>query len=295
MSLITSIAVKFWKGVKKKDLKRLSLQKPPEGISEITDIDYAAAADRARFADVYYERSSENRVTPVIFDIHGGGWYYGDKELNKIYAMHLTAGGKFKVVNISYRLAPRFTLADQLRDAACAINYFTEHAEQYGIDKNNVFVTGDSAGGCLAGMVVKASLNKAMADYYGVKALPRFKAVGFTSAAFGLYRYKKSPYYPYFAPLFRDLPMVEEYVDYCCNITADYPPAFVITGRGDFLRKENVDAADKMRAAKIPCVLRDDDGKDEKFTHVYNVCYPDSAPGKSANDAMLAFFESFLN
>lgn len=54
--------------------------------------------------DVYRPKSVEGAL-PVIVDIHGGGWYYGDKELNKYYCMSLVKYG-FAVVNVSYRLAP---------------------------------------------------------------------------------------------------------------------------------------------------------------------------------------------
>ena len=217
MSLLTFLISAFWNRVGKKDAKRLALQSPPQNVAEITDIDYAGAGDKMRFADVYFDKSAADSVLPVIFDIHGGGWYYGDKELNKIYAMHLTGGGKFKVVNISYRLCPSATLAEQLCDVTTAISYFAARADEYGFDKNNLFITGDSAGGNLAAMTVKASVNKAMAEYYGLGELPRFNAVGFTSAAFRLSQYEKPAFSGYFRPLFKDLSLVREYVDYDGN------------------------------------------------------------------------------
>ena len=293
MSLLTSLISAFWNRVGKKDAKRLALQSPPQDVAEITDIDYAGAGDKMRFADVYFDKSAADSVLPVIFDIHGGGWYYGDKELNKIYAMHLTGGGKFKVVNISYRLCPSATLAEQLCDVTTAISYFAARADEYGFDKNNLFITGDSAGGNLAAMTVKASVNKAMAEYYGLGELPRFNAVGFTSAAFRLSQYEKPLVSGYFRPLFKDLPPVREYVDYDADISSDYPPSYIITGNGDFLRRENLSVAEKLIAAHIPCAVYDYDGN-EKFIHVHNVCYPDSDIGKAANDGMLNFFGSYI-
>lgn len=58
---------------------------------------------------------------PVIIDIHGGGWMYGTKEINKNYCLVL-AQNDYVVVNINYRLAPDFSVADQLRDCFSPLN-----------------------------------------------------------------------------------------------------------------------------------------------------------------------------
>ena len=50
-----------------------------------------------------YKPESENKNLPLIIDIHGGGWVYGDKDLNDEYASYLASKG-YNVVTFSYRL-----------------------------------------------------------------------------------------------------------------------------------------------------------------------------------------------
>lgn len=293
MSIVESMIVKFWEGVRKKDLKRLSGQTPPENVTEFTDIDYAGAGDRMRFADVYCKAGCENTPLPVIFDIHGGGWYYGDKELNKIYALNLAADGRFKVVNLSYRLTPEATLGQQLKDVAEAVDYFVGRAREYAFDRENIFVTGDSAGGNLAGMLAKAPFNPRLREYYAIDP-PTFNAVGFTSAAFCLSGYNRPLIKSYFAPLFRDGVPEKEFIDYTAGLPGNSAPAFIITGRGDFLRKESRKVFGELRTLGVDSVLHDDDGEGRNIGHVFPVTYPNSPCGRRANRAMLDFFASHM-
>ena len=55
--------------------------------------------------DIYRPRDAEGKI-PVIIDVHGGGWVYGDKVLYSHYCMDMARRG-FAVVNFNYRLAPR--------------------------------------------------------------------------------------------------------------------------------------------------------------------------------------------
>lgn len=52
---------------------------------------------------------------PVVVDIHGGGWMYGDRELNRAYCMYLASQG-WAVMGMSYRLLPEVDLRGQVQD-----------------------------------------------------------------------------------------------------------------------------------------------------------------------------------
>ena len=55
--------------------------------------------------DVYRPGNAAGDKLPVIIDVHGGAWVYGDKERYQYYCMNLAQMG-FAVVNFTYRLAP---------------------------------------------------------------------------------------------------------------------------------------------------------------------------------------------
>ncbi len=99
MSVFFSISKAFWKTVEKSDAKNIASQTEPEGIKRICDIPYIGDGHPMHLLDVYYPEDAAHAL-PVIIDIHGGGWMYGSKELNKIYCLNLAKRG-FTVFNIS--------------------------------------------------------------------------------------------------------------------------------------------------------------------------------------------------
>ena len=100
--------------------------------------------------DIYRPRDAEGKI-PVIIDVHGGGWVYGDKVLYSHYCMDMARRG-FAVVNFNYRLAPRNRFPAGFEDMNDAVRFTLEHGEEYGLDLRNVFLVGDSAGAHMAAM-----------------------------------------------------------------------------------------------------------------------------------------------
>lgn len=99
-----SVGEWFFQGpVKKKDEERMAAQSMPEFDEEYLEIAYMDDGHPLHTLNVYRPKGSGKTKLPVIFDIHGGGWYYGDKELNAYYCKYLTKNG-FAVVDISYRI-----------------------------------------------------------------------------------------------------------------------------------------------------------------------------------------------
>ncbi len=89
--------------------------------------------------------TDENRKYPVIVSVHGGGWFYGDKELYSHYCCHLAESG-YVVVNFNYRLSPQNKYPAALEDVAYLVRYICENYRVLGIDMDNFYMVGDSAG-----------------------------------------------------------------------------------------------------------------------------------------------------
>ena len=100
----------WWnKQVLKSDQKRAAKLTKTTGVSAIKDLDYFGDGSKWHLMDVYRPKGTENEKLPVIIDIHGGGWMYGDKDLNAPYCEALAKRG-FVVVSFSYSLFPSVTL-----------------------------------------------------------------------------------------------------------------------------------------------------------------------------------------
>ena len=115
--------------------------------------------------DLYFSRTDLLKKRPVVMLIHGGAFYIGSKEsvCEQALAMALAKRGYF-VASIDYRLGFKTAPADiemsgyrAIQDAHAALRFLAHHAEGIGIDPNQVYVAGTSAGGV-------ASLNVAFMD-----------------------------------------------------------------------------------------------------------------------------------
>lgn len=140
------------------DLSRTAYWHDPEGIDVISDIAYLPDGEpdagdvRSHRLDLYIPHEAfvrGGKTTPVYIDIHGGGFLYGAKELNRNFNTHLAAEG-FAVFSLNYTLAPGAPLTGQLADIQAALKWIKAHMDEYPVDPASVFITGDSAGAALS-------------------------------------------------------------------------------------------------------------------------------------------------
>ena len=97
--------------------------------------------------DIYMPPHS-GKPTPVVINIHGGGWNKGQKESQGGFNTFFKAG--YAVANVAYRLTGHTTAPAAVEDVRCALVYLVEHAAELNIDVNKIVVMGGSAGGHLA-------------------------------------------------------------------------------------------------------------------------------------------------
>ena len=144
------IILNAFKRIGKWDASRLSKQTIDESVQVIKNISYLNSGDEMHQLNILHPKKVKGPL-PTIFGIHGGGWLYGDKELNRNHYAYLSSKG-FTVISISYRLAPKVKIWDQIKDVFAALKWVEENNGKYNIDTSRLFVTGDSAGGHLAMM-----------------------------------------------------------------------------------------------------------------------------------------------
>ena len=80
------------------DAKRDAGLTTPEDIKRYDDILYGADPVW-NLLDVYRPKKMDGKL-PVIVNIHGGGWVYGNKELNEYYCMDFSSEEFEKIVNL---------------------------------------------------------------------------------------------------------------------------------------------------------------------------------------------------
>jgi len=99
------------------------------------------------------QAETTEKPLPCLVFFHGGGFMLrasgGHYKLAKEYAYKLPC----KVIYVDYRLAPKHPFPIPVEDCFATYRWTLTHAKRLGIDKNKIFLGGDSAGGNLAAAV----------------------------------------------------------------------------------------------------------------------------------------------
>lgn len=119
----------------------------PQGFTARLNTVYTKVKDWEGKMDLYLPPKDKG-ASPVVINIHGGGWNHGSKESQTGFNTFFKMG--FAVANISYRLTGQATAPAAVEDARCALIYLMKHARELNIDTDKIVIMGGSAGGHLA-------------------------------------------------------------------------------------------------------------------------------------------------
>lgn len=125
---------------------------PPKRATATTNVSYRPddsdpAIQKTCKLDIFVPKDQKPVAAIVWF--HGGGMTAGDKnEAMKIAQPLIDAG--ITLVTANYRLSPSVKYPAYVEDAAAAVAWTLDHADQAGVTADRVFVGGYSAGGFLA-------------------------------------------------------------------------------------------------------------------------------------------------
>ena len=270
----------------------------PEDVVRFDDLRYGDDT-RWQALDVYRPRAAGDAPLPVIVSVHGGGWVYGDKAVYQFYCMSLAQRG-FAVVNFSYRLAPENKFPAQLEDTNAVFRWVLDRAGEYGFDPDHIFAVGDSAGANILGLYCAVCTDP---DY--AARFPFQPPEGFVPRAVALncgqYRVE-----PRALPtdlihlLIRDLlpkhgsPEELELMDVTAHVTGRFPPVFLMTANGDFLKEQAPLLSRELEAHSVPFVFRCCGDAQNKLEHVFH-CDVRSPAARLCNDEECDFFQRFLS
>ena len=98
-------------------------------------------------------RPVEDRESPLLVFLHGGGWMFGDLDTHEAMHRHLAARAGCAVLAVGYRLAPEHPFPAGLDDAATAFAWARREARALGCDPARVALGGESAGANLTAAI----------------------------------------------------------------------------------------------------------------------------------------------
>lgn len=90
--------------------------------------------------------------TPVVIQVHGGGWCIGDNRTQGVPLMSHLAEAGWTCVAPRYRLSPRATWPDHVADIQRVVAWVRSNIESFGGDPSFIALTGGSAGAHLVSL-----------------------------------------------------------------------------------------------------------------------------------------------
>lgn len=119
----------------------------PDGFTPQLNVVYTIVNGWEGKVDLYLPPKT-NKPTPVVINIHGGGWKNGVKESQGGFSSFFKAG--FAVANMEYRMTGQATAPAAIEDTRCVLIYLIKNAAALNIDVKKMVIMGGSAGGHLA-------------------------------------------------------------------------------------------------------------------------------------------------
>lgn len=282
----------FIRNCTKADTKRDEGLKTPDDIERFDNISYADK-DKCQVLDVYRPRDIGDKKLPVIVSSHGGGWVYGNKEVYQYYCMNLAQRG-FVVVNYTYRLAPKHKFPSAIEDTNSVYTWIMNNGTDYGMNLNQIFAVGDSAGAQIVGLYAGILTNKEYAAEYSFDVPENLKltALGLNCGKYNTTNEKATGF---FKDLLPGRGTKEELIRISVieHITEHFPPCFIFTANKDFLVNEPESLIKVLKDKNIEYESKIYGSEDNPLYHVFH-CNIKSDDAKLANDDEIAFFKKYI-
>lgn len=228
----------------------------PQGVRIERDVRYGSEPDE-RF-DVFTP-PNPSAAMPAVLWVHGGGFVAGARTDLTNYLQVLAARG-FVTIAIGYSRAPEARFPTPVQQTNDALAYVYANAERFGIDRNRLFLAGDSAGAQIAAQSALAISDPSYAQRIGIEPGLAPKVLRAVVLFCGPHDPigRQPPWYmrPYIRTIVwsymgtRDFenPRVKQ-LAVAPHVTADFPPSFISVGNNDPLAPQSIELARALRAA----------------------------------------------
>ena len=218
-----------------------------------------------------YKAKNKKQLSPLFFNIHGGGFVGGLPEYDDKFCDALRNELDVTVISIGYRLAPEHKWPKGIHDIYDVISYVSSHNDKFGIDPDCMAIGGHSSGANIAAVVcMKAKENNEFSfkcqvlDYpvldlatpagekfYTQGAIPPEISTMFDKC----YRHEEVAKNPHCSPVFATNEQLKS-----------LPPAIIITCEIDSLRDEGEKYAQKLIGAGVETTAKRFYGVNHGFT-----------------------------
>lgn len=230
------------------------------------------------YLDFYFLNNMSDK-RPLLIWVHGGGYISGDKACADEWARELVARCNIRVASINYTTAPEQHYPVAVVQTGEAIKYLLSRAEKYGINRNKIFMAGDSAGAQIVSQYASIVTNKSLASIMGLRPALKNKQLSGIGLFCGFYNFDSAiksgfPAIKTFLWAYTNCKKLKTFkrkdeLSSIKYITENYPDTFITCGNRDKFYDEAV----AMKDALIKCGVRVDSlldfPKGTKLFHEY--------------------------
>ena len=212
---------------------------------------------------LYRPADDDGGILPILFNVHGGGWIFGDAEGVDLQSQYLANHLNCFVVNVDYRLLDEKPFPYPQREVADTAVYFLSHAEEYNADPDRTAVMGYSAGGHIAAGAAMLLRDRGVKLTTQVLGYPFLNFIGFDCAGYTGFKGAFGAFFNRFAKdvLFETMPKETALLspaNAAPELLKGLAPAVIVScGKGDPLLPQAEQYADKLRQAGVPTVYRE--------------------------------------
>lgn len=216
-----------------------------------------------------YKREKEAEQLPILYYIHGGGFFGGSPDVVEESVKMLVEKTGICVVSPDYRLAPEHPYPTGHKDCFEVLKWIYENAASFGGDREHVFVAGDSAGGNLAQYCTTKDREEGYSLIKGQLLLyPTLNMAGVEDEYFkpGMEHFEMAPKQRRglskmigmfggmtagLEPILGTKNVKNDYLNPYTRNAKDNPPTFLTVGEHDFLKIETLGYGAKLHKAGV--------------------------------------------
>ena len=226
--------------------------------------------------------------------MHGGGFVMGSPETILKNVQQLAADTGRIIVLPQYRLAPEFPFPAALNDNLLALKWMHENADKLHLDRTDIAIGGDSAGGGHAAVLVAAV--RGMDDIPVSRLLMIYPMLdnrtggqGYSENITGEFIWTvENNRFGWASYLGGAADLSNGCVPARLESLEGFPPTFIATGNLDLFMEENIRFIERLQAAGITADIYMAVGA----YHGFNVMVPDAQVSKAFHAACAEFLKT---
>ncbi len=227
----------------------------PKGYFRLNNISYSKYGK----LDLFTPDNKNGKLLVLIY-IHGGGWTTGSKRTSAHQCAVFASEG-FLVLNIKYRLGPKYKHPAALEDIGQVLVWLNKNHIKYNADLDTIFFGGSSAGAHLSCMAVCIATNDDLRRKIGVEFPLKASSVAGSLLIYGGYNMEtivntkffmvKTMIKSYIGTYKVSEYKLKDQISPIHHITDAFPPAFITAGERDHLYSQTTELIEVLDAKSI--------------------------------------------